>query len=162
MTFRNTAPFRELVRSLRTISGDEPPFFVELTRELEDLRKISLNLLMTFLTVHAISASHALGATTLALLVYTINLHIAINTRFLQSSPTLSGFLHVIPLLGIFCMVVFEFVTVVQSPAVAAAVLLACALPPFIIAVHFAKQYAEMVFMRDVEPAVPGPDQIVV
>lgn len=55
-------------------------------------------------------------------------------------------------------MAVFKLVIAVQSPAVAAAVLLACALPPFIIiAVHFAKQYAEMVFMRDVEPTVPSP-----
>ncbi|KAH0833306.1 hypothetical protein J3R83DRAFT_12371, partial [Lanmaoa asiatica] len=114
-------------------------------------------------SVHAVSASNALGATTLALLVYTINLHIVINTRFLQSSPTLSRFLHAVPLLGIFCMAVFKLVTVVQSPAVAAAVLLVCTLPPLIIAVHLAGRYAKLILMtlpvqmRDVAPAVPGP-----
>lgn len=41
-------------------------------------------------SVHEISASHALAATTLALLVYTINLHIAINNRFLQVSSSFS------------------------------------------------------------------------
>lgn len=38
-------------------------------------------------SVHTISASHTLGATTLALLVYTINLHIFTNVHFLQVSP---------------------------------------------------------------------------
>ncbi|KAF8442352.1 hypothetical protein L210DRAFT_804763, partial [Boletus edulis BED1] len=120
--------FRELVGSLQIKSGTEPPFSVELTRELEDLRKITLNLLTAFLTIHAISASHALGATTLALLVYTINLHIAVNTHFLQSSPTQTKFLHAIPLLGIFCMAVFKLMIFVQSPAITACILLACAL----------------------------------
>lgn len=36
--------FRELLRSLRVNSGDELPYSIELTRKLEDLRKISLNL----------------------------------------------------------------------------------------------------------------------
>jgi hypothetical protein len=48
MAFHNIPLFRELVRSLRINPGDEPPFSVELTRELEDLRKISLNLVCVF------------------------------------------------------------------------------------------------------------------
>lgn len=60
-------------------------------------------------------------------------------------------------------MAVFNLVIVVQSPAIAAAVLLACALPSFIIAVHLARRYADMISipfpvqMRDMAPAVPGP-----
>ncbi|KAI9566774.1 hypothetical protein HD554DRAFT_1058173 [Boletus coccyginus] len=147
MAFPDFSFFRELVRSLRINSGDESTVSVELARELEDLRKIALNLVMAFLTVHTISGSHALGATTLALLIYTINLHIAVNARFLQNSPILSISLHIIPLLGIFCIAVFNLVIVVQSPAVAAAVLLACVLPPLIVAVHLAKRYAEVILM---------------
>jgi hypothetical protein len=58
-------------------------------------------------------------------------------------------------------MAVFQLVIVLQSPAVAAAVFLACALPPLIIAVHLTKRYTEMILMpfpvqmRDVAPAVP-------
>lgn len=59
----------------------------------------------------------------------------------------LSRLLHAIPLLGIICMAVFKFVIIVQSAAIAVAVLLACALPLLAIAVHFAKRYAEVSLM---------------
>ncbi|KAG9315322.1 hypothetical protein JVU11DRAFT_4463 [Chiua virens] len=152
--------FRRLARALRFNPVNERPIPLELTRELDDLRKVLLNLLTAFLTVHA---SSVMGAVTLALLVYTINLHIVINASFLQNSPTLSRILHAIPVLGIFCMATFELVVVVQSPPVAAAVLLACALPPLVIAAHLGRRYAETIFIpfpvqtRDVAPAVSGP-----
>lgn len=48
MAFHNIPLFRELVRSLRINPGDEPPLSVELTRELKDLRKITLNFVCVF------------------------------------------------------------------------------------------------------------------
>ena len=60
-------------------------------------------------------------------------------------------------------MAVVQLVIVVQSPAVAAAVFLACALPPLILAAHLTGRYAEMILipfpvqMRDAAPTVPGP-----
>lgn len=65
-------------------------------------------------------------------------------------------------------MAVFKLVIVVQSPAIATAVLLASALPPFIIAVHLARQHAKMILMPfpvqmwDMAPAMSGADTTVV
>ncbi|KAF9238477.1 hypothetical protein BU15DRAFT_75175 [Melanogaster broomeanus] len=141
--------FRSLVSSLRATSSEREPLSVEFRRELEEFRKISLNLLMAFLAIHAISASNALEAVTLALLIYTISLHIAISGSFLEvnsqffvdflDSPALSRVLHAVPLVGIFSMAAFELVLVVRSPALAAGALLVCVLPPLVIGIHAEK-----------------------
>lgn len=58
-------------------------------------------------------------------------------------------------------MAVSKLVVVVQSPPVAAAVLLACALPPLIIGIHVTRRYVDKILplpvqMREVAP-VPAP-----
>ncbi|KIJ14321.1 hypothetical protein PAXINDRAFT_12971 [Paxillus involutus ATCC 200175] len=136
MPLRGIPTFQSSVLSRRAANSEHEPLSVELTRKLEELRKISLDLLMAFLAVHAISASDALGAVTLALLIYTMSLHIAISGSFLQDSLALSRFLHAIPLVGIFAMAAIELVLVVRSPALAAGALL------------YAGLYAEKIWMR--------------
>ena len=92
----------------------------------------------------------------LALLIYTISLRLTVNTCFLQVStllnavlddlifpkgyPALSRFLHVVPLLGTFCMASVELVLDMQSPALAAIVLLLSVLPFITIVVHHGRQ----------------------
>ncbi|KAF9223417.1 hypothetical protein BS17DRAFT_138780 [Gyrodon lividus] len=139
---------RSLVHSRCAIGSERESLSVELTKELQEFRKISLNLLMAFLAVHAISASNALGAVTLALLIYTISLHIAMSGSFLQDSLALSRFLHAIPLVGIFSMAAIELVLVVRSPVLAAGVLLMCVLPPLIIGIQYAGLYADKMLLR--------------
>lgn len=85
---------------------------------------------------------------TLALLIYTMSLHIAISGSFLQDSLALSRFLHAIPLVGISAMAAIELVLVVRSPALAAGALLVCVLPPLIIGIQYAGLYAEKIWMR--------------
>ncbi|KAG6373462.1 hypothetical protein JVT61DRAFT_6615 [Boletus reticuloceps] len=177
MASRVNTLFRELVDSLQINSGTEPPFSVELTRELEDLRKIILNLLMAFLTLvisrlyQSVANSHMAAASMQSQHRMRWERRrwrfLSIPSTFISpstptfSSPTLTKFLHAIPLLGIFCMAVFKLMVFVQSPAIAACILLACTLPPLIIAVQFAKRCAEVILMpfpvqmRDVVPAMP-------
>ena len=93
----------------------------------------------------------------LALLIYTISLRLTVNTCFLQVKhsprrsilhdlrfpkgyPALSRFLHVVPLLGTFCMASVELVLDMQSPALAAIVLLLSVLPFITIVVHHGRQ----------------------
>ncbi|KIJ62799.1 hypothetical protein HYDPIDRAFT_29948 [Hydnomerulius pinastri MD-312] len=125
------------------MSAECEPLSLELAKEQEEYRKISLNLLMAFLAIHAVSASNTLGALTLALLIFTISLHVATSTGFLQTSPSaLSRFLNAIPLLGICAMATIELVLALRSPAIAAAVLLVCMLPPLIAGIQRARWYA--------------------
>ncbi|KIK96141.1 hypothetical protein PAXRUDRAFT_32557 [Paxillus rubicundulus Ve08.2h10] len=153
---RGIPTFRSLVLSRRDANSEREPLALELTRKLEEFRKISLDLLMAFLAVHAISASNALGAVTLALLIYTISLHIAISGSFLQDNLALTRFLHAIPLVGIFAMAAIELVLVVRSPALATGVLL------------YAGLSADKILMRlpvrmpEVGPAVVNGDDVVV
>ncbi|KAH0833484.1 hypothetical protein J3R83DRAFT_12607, partial [Lanmaoa asiatica] len=104
-----------------------------------------------------IAGSKILGPLTLALLIYTISLHLAISTRFLQvvvflpnfcllrglilpqNCSTLSRLLHIVPFLGITCMAAVELVTDVQSPALAAGTLLVGALSSLIMAIYHAR-----------------------
>ncbi|KAF8842120.1 hypothetical protein BDN67DRAFT_1068031 [Paxillus ammoniavirescens] len=148
MPLRGIPTFRSLALTRRAANSEHEPLSVELTKKLEEFRKISLDLLMAFLAVHAISGSNALGAVTLALIIYTISLHIAISGSFLQDSLALSRFLHAIPLVGIFAMAAIELVLVVRSPALAAGVLLVCVLPPLIIGIQYAGLYADKMLMR--------------
>ena len=92
----------------------------------------------------------------LALLIYTISLRLTVNTCFLQVStllnavlddlifpkgyPALSRFLHVVPLLGTFCMASVELVLDMQSPALAAVVLLLSVLPFITVVVRHGRQ----------------------
>ncbi|KAN0092598.1 hypothetical protein V8E55_003382, partial [Tylopilus felleus] len=102
-------------------SGHEPASgsSLEETRKLEDLRKFSLNSLMMFLGIHLIAGSKTLASLTLAFVMYTISLHLAISGNFFQNCPTLSRLLHVIPFLGISSMTALELVTSAHSLAYA-------------------------------------------
>ncbi|KAF8553887.1 hypothetical protein OG21DRAFT_1485068 [Imleria badia] len=143
-----TSLFRGLDRSRYINAGHEAVPSSDLTRELEDLRKFSLNSLMMFLGVHLVAGSKALGPLTLALLIYTISLHLAIGASFLQNCPTLSRFLHAVPFLGISGMAVVELVMGVQSPALAVGGLLVGALPLLIIAIYHARSSIKRASMR--------------
>lgn len=48
MALRTISFVRELDHSLRINSRDEPPFSVELAKQLEDLRKVSMDLVHFF------------------------------------------------------------------------------------------------------------------
>ncbi|KAI9566889.1 hypothetical protein HD554DRAFT_1073451 [Boletus coccyginus] len=123
--------------------GQQHPIPYDLTTELEDSRKFSLNLLMALLSISAISGSKALQPVALTLLIYTINLRLALNACFLQNYPTMSRFLHVIPLLGTSCMAGIELVLGVQSIALAILGILLGILPLVTMAVHHARHCIE-------------------
>ncbi|KAH7884720.1 hypothetical protein F5I97DRAFT_1494535 [Phlebopus sp. FC_14] len=158
MPLRDLLSLRSLVRSLSTMSAESEPLSPELARKLEEYRKTSLNLLMAFLTVHSISASNALGAVTLGLLIYTISLHLATGAGALQhSSSVLSAFLHAVPLLGIFVMAAVELAAALRSPATVALVLLLCILPSLLAGARRAKYYIEKITEQLSVPMHEGP-----
>ncbi|KAF8124818.1 hypothetical protein EV363DRAFT_1435255 [Boletus edulis] len=111
-------------------------FSSDLTTELEDLRKFSLNSLMVLLAVLTISGSKAMLPVVLVLLLYTISLRLTVNACFLHNHPTLSRFLHTIPLLGTFCMASVELVRDMKSPALAVIILLLSGLPFITTIIH--------------------------
>ncbi|KAF8553886.1 hypothetical protein OG21DRAFT_1497382 [Imleria badia] len=120
-----------------------PSLLLDPSTELEDSRKFSLNSLTALLAVLAVSGSKALHPVALTLLIYTISLRLAINTCFFHNYPTLSRFLHVIPLLGMSCMAGVELVSGLQSPALATVGILLGVLPLVTLAVHHGRQCTE-------------------
>ena len=58
----------------------------------------------------------------------------------LKNYPALSGFLHVVPLLGTFCIASVELVVNMQSPALAVVVLLLSVLPFITTIIHHGRQ----------------------
>ncbi|KAI9566920.1 hypothetical protein HD554DRAFT_1077280 [Boletus coccyginus] len=125
-----------LHRSQQINPGQQHPLPSELATELEDSRKILLNSLMTLLAVLAILGSKSVLPVMLALLVYTIGLHLTADTCSLQNYPALSRLLHAIPLLGNFLIAGVELVLYVQPPTLAAVVLLLSLLPLIAAIVH--------------------------
>ncbi|KAN0092642.1 hypothetical protein V8E55_003426 [Tylopilus felleus] len=143
--------------------GHGPAPSPEVARKLEDLRKFSLNSLMMFLGIHLIAESKALASLTLAFLIYTITLHLAISTSFLQNCPNLSRLLHTIPFLGISFMAAVELVMGAHSPALAVGGLLVGTLPLLVIAVYHARLHGEMhlpVRLHKFAPLVPEPTEM--
>ncbi|KAG9313131.1 hypothetical protein JVU11DRAFT_6581 [Chiua virens] len=124
--------------------GQQPLSPSDLMLELEDTRKFSLNSLMALLAIFTISGSNLLLPVVLTLLIYTISLRLAINTCFLRNYPTLSRFLHVIPLLGTSCMAGVVLVSGLQSPALAAVGLSLGVLPLVTMAIHHGRHCAEI------------------
>ncbi|KAI9566913.1 hypothetical protein HD554DRAFT_1077130 [Boletus coccyginus] len=143
MSFCIICSLRRLHPSRRINSEDEALFPSDLTRELEDLHKVSLNSLMALLAALAVSGSKSVLPVVLALLIYTISLRFTINTCFLQNYPTLLRFLHAVPLLGTFCVASIELVLDMRSPTLAAVVLLLSVLPFIAIIIHHSGRQCE-------------------
>ena len=111
----------------------------------------------------------------LALLIHSISLRLTVNTWFLQVStlldgpplfvilcfhknyPTLSRFLHAVPLLGTVCMAGVELVRDMQSPALAVVVLLLSVLPFVTTIIHHGRQCEGTplpIRMQDMPPTI--------
>ena len=74
-----------------------------------------------------------------------------------QNYPTLSKFLHVIPLLGTFCMAGIELILDMESPALAVVVLMLSVLPFVTTILHHERQCEETplpVRMQELPPTV--------
>ncbi|KAF8442222.1 hypothetical protein L210DRAFT_904575 [Boletus edulis BED1] len=115
---------------------------------------------MALLAILAISGSKALQPVVHILLMYTISLRLAINACFLRNHPTLSRFLHVIPLLCTSCMAGVTLVSDTRSPVLATIGILLGVLPLVTIAIHHGQLCDEAstvvlpVRMQDVPMAV--------
>ncbi|KAG8212906.1 hypothetical protein J3R82DRAFT_11258 [Butyriboletus roseoflavus] len=144
MLFCIICSFRRLHASQQINSEQVPPLSSDLSRELEDLHKFSLSSLLALLAVFAISGSKALLPAALALLIYTISLRLAVNVCFLRNYPSLSRFLHAIPLLGTSCMAGVELVIDVQSPSVSVIVLLLSVFPFATTILHHGRWHEEL------------------
>jgi len=104
-----------------------------LAQDLEDCRKICLNVLVAFLTLHSITGSTGLAVVTLTLMLYTISLHIAAAARaFCQLGVVIFASLHAIPAVGIFAVASVELAFAVKSPTAAISISILCLLPAIV------------------------------
>ncbi|OJA16173.1 hypothetical protein AZE42_00007 [Rhizopogon vesiculosus] len=104
-----------------------------LAQDLEDCRKVYLNVLVAFLTLHSITGSTSLAVVTLALMLYTISLHIAAAARaFCQLGVVIFAGLHAIPAVGIFAVASVELAFAVKSPTAAISISILCLLPAIV------------------------------
>ncbi|EGO24818.1 hypothetical protein SERLADRAFT_468680 [Serpula lacrymans var. lacrymans S7.9] len=111
----------------------------EHVKETDDYRKLSLNILVAFLALHSISGSHVLSGLTLALVLYTVSLHMAcrnLTGACEQLDPHIFSFLNAIPGLGISVITCIELFRVMSSPTAAVFVILACFVPPLTLVAH--------------------------
>ena len=109
-------------------------------------------------SVVALSGTKSLQPVALALTIYTISLRLACNTYFIQVSthfplrmissfpqehPTLSRFLHAVPLLGILCMASVEVILHVH-PVLALVILLLSAMPLIAAIVRHGRRWIQL------------------
>ncbi|KAN0092662.1 hypothetical protein V8E55_003446 [Tylopilus felleus] len=134
---------RRFHRTHNQTAGQQYPFLPELTSELEDSRKFSLNSLMALIAIITVSGFKALQPMGLALLIYTISLRVATNSCFFRDFPTVSRFLHVIPLLGVCCVAGVALVSYSQSPTLATMCLLLGVLPLVTVVIHHGRLCGE-------------------
>ncbi|KAF8420541.1 hypothetical protein L210DRAFT_3574593 [Boletus edulis BED1] len=99
--------------------------------------------LTALLAILAISGSKALHAVVLTLLMYVITLSLATSTCFIRDYPAVARLLHVIPLLGISCMVCVELTFGVQSHMLATVCILLGVLPLVTMLVYHGSQRTE-------------------
>ncbi|KAJ8592206.1 hypothetical protein M405DRAFT_64578 [Rhizopogon salebrosus TDB-379] len=104
----------------------------KLAKDLEDCRKICLNILVAFLALHSVTGSTDLAVVNLTLMLYTISLHIAATAGASRLGAVIFAILHAIPAVGIFAVTSVELVFAIKSPPVAISIIILCFLPTMV------------------------------